>query len=78
MQKSHIMAVAWPSFLAACGLEMLVFVLFDPQDAHWLGHSIELSRQSVYSLSFFVFWALVALACALSVWLSGDADTGVR
>ena len=50
--------IAWPAFLLACLLEMLVFALVDPQDLHWFGQPIELSRQAVYTLAFFVFWAL--------------------
>ena len=29
------LCVLWPSFLAACALEMLVFGLVDPGDLHW-------------------------------------------
>ena len=60
-------AVLWPSFLAAGLLEALVFVHFDPQHAtDVLGW--QLSDQGVYTLSFFVMWAVCALACALSLW----------
>lgn len=77
MQKRFIMAVAWPSFLIASALEMAVFIVFDPQDAHWLGLPIETSRQAVYSLYFFIFWGLTIISSALAIWLSRDADIGV-
>jgi hypothetical protein len=51
---------------------MFVFVLFDPQDAHWLGRPIALSRQGVYSISFFVFWLLAMVSSGLTLFLSQD------
>lgn len=50
--------ILWPSFLLACGVEMLVFALVDPNDVHWRGEPLPLSRQGLYTASFFVFWVL--------------------
>jgi ferredoxin len=62
--------VLWAAFVAAAMLEMLVFAHVDPADVHTLGGApVELSRQAVYTLSFFGFWAVCAAACALCVWL---------
>jgi len=72
--KQKLMWIAWPSFLMAGVLELLVFALVDPQDMHWFGHSFEVSRQAVYTLSFFVFWLVIALSGGLTIFLSQSAD----
>ncbi len=59
----------WPSFLVACVLEMLVFAVLDPHSLHWLGHPLEISRQAVYTLAFFVFWGAIMTACGLTLFL---------
>ena len=64
------MAVGWSSFLAACVLEFLVFAFLDPGEAQWFGQSLHPSRQAVYALSFFGFWAVTALSSALAVLLT--------
>jgi hypothetical protein len=77
----NALQTVWPAFLAAAALELLVFAHVDPADVHTLaGAPVELSRQAVYTLSFFGFWAVCTAACAASVWLqrqrSGSADDG--
>jgi hypothetical protein len=62
----RLMWVAWPSFLMAGVIEMLVFALVDPQDLHWFGHQLEFSRQGVYTASFFVFWLVISVSSALT------------
>ena len=57
MRSRLIMAVAWPSFLAACLLEAAVFAVVDPLDLSWGGGPLGWSRQAVYTVAFFVFWA---------------------
>jgi hypothetical protein len=42
----------------------------DPQDLHWFGQPVELSREAVYTLAFFVFWALSMVASGLTTLLS--------
>ncbi|MBC7918139.1 MAG: hypothetical protein H7Y28_10060 [Rhodoferax sp.] len=64
------MWIAWPSFLMAGVMEVLVFALVDPQDLHWFGHALEMSRQSVYTLSFFVFWLITGIGSALTALLA--------
>jgi hypothetical protein len=59
--------ILWPAFLGASLLELLVFAHVDPADVHTVaGTPIELSRQAIYTLSFFGLWAVVALACAFT------------
>ena len=62
--------IAWPAFLVAAVLEVLVFSVVDPQDLHWFGQPVELSRQGVYTLSFFVFWIVTMLSSGLTTLLS--------
>lgn len=64
------MWIAWPSFLMAGVLELLVFAVIDPQDMNWFGQHLDASRQAVYTLSFFVFWLVISIAGALTVILS--------
>lgn len=63
------MRMAWPAFIAACVLELVVFALVDPIDLAWTGEPLGLSRLAVYSAGFFMFWTVSALGCALSVLL---------
>ena len=62
-----LMRAAWPAFMAACVLELIVFALVDPNDLHWAGDALELSRQAVYTAAFFAFWAISAVACTVTV-----------
>jgi hypothetical protein len=70
MKLQRWMWIAWPAFLLACLLEMLVFALVDPQDLHWFGQPVALSRQTVYTLAFFAFWAVSMVASGLTTLLS--------
>jgi len=65
MPGRNIMIIVWSAFLAACGLELLVFGLVDPQDVHLPGWS----RQSVYTAAFFAFWLLCMVSSAITVLL---------
>jgi hypothetical protein len=65
-----MMWIAWPAFLVACVLEMVVFAMVDPQDLHWFGHPVELSRQGVYTVAFFVFWGMTMVSSALTTLLA--------
>jgi hypothetical protein len=60
----------WPSFLAACLLEVLIFSMVDPREIHWPSQMSEPSRQSVYSVSFFLFWLITISCSGLVLWLA--------
>lgn len=66
---NRMMWIAWPAFLAACVLELLVFALVDPHDLRGLGPGSGWSRQGVYTAAFFVFWIVAMGACALTTLL---------
>jgi len=69
MWNQKLMWIDWPAFLSACLLELVVFAVVDPQDLHWFGRPLALSRQSIYTMSFFAFWAIGSVSNALSALL---------
>ena len=70
MLAQRLMWIAWPAFLLAGVMEMLVFALVDPQNLHWSGQPLALSREAVYTLAFFIFWLLIMVSSALTTLLS--------
>lgn len=70
MWMKRLMWIAWPAFLAAAALEMIVFAMVDPGDLHWFGHPLGLSREGVYTLAFFVFWCVTMASSALTTLLA--------
>ncbi len=70
MLAQRWMWIVWPAFLVAGLMEMLVFAFVDPQDLHWFGRDLDLSRQAIYTLAFFAFWGLTMLSGALSTLLA--------
>ena len=75
MNAVRVLRILWPAFLMAGVLEVLVFALVDPQQLHVGSAPLPLSSQAVYTISFFVFWAVIAASAAISRWLEG-ADAG--
>ena len=70
----RIMWVLWPSFLVAAAADGLFFSAVDPVEMHLFGGEVELSRQAIYTLGFFGFWATGILASAMAVFLNTSAD----
>lgn len=70
MRLQRLMWIAWPAFLTAGVLEMLVFAFVDPQDMHWFGQPLALSREGVYTIAFFAFWLVTIASSALTTLLS--------
>lgn len=64
------MMVLWPSFLMAGLLEMFVFGLVDPMEMNFFGAAQDFSRTGIYTLGFFVFWAIVSCASGLTMLLA--------
>ena len=62
------MWVLWPSFLVA-GVAAIFFTVFDPYDLHVFGQPVEASREVIYTVGFFVFWAMAIASSALTVFL---------
>jgi len=74
MRAKKIMGIVWPAFLAACILELFAFALVDPQDLHWAGAPLPLSRQGIYTAAFFAFWAICMVSSALTALLCMPAQ----
>lgn len=70
MMQKRLMWIVWPAFLMAGVLEMLVFAMVDPQDMRWFGSPLDVSRQGIYTVAFFVFWIAIAVAGGLTTLLA--------
>ena len=70
MWAQRLMWIAWPAFMVAAVLEMVVFALVDPGDLHWFGASLPFSREAVYTMAFFVFWGATMVSSALTTLLA--------
>jgi hypothetical protein len=69
--KQRLMWIAWPAFLVAGVVEMVVFAFVDPEQLHGFnGEPLELSRSAVYTLSFFTFWCATMASSALTTLLA--------
>ena len=62
--------VLWPSFLMAGLMEMFVFGLLDPSDVDFFGAAHDFPRTGIYTMAFFVFWAIVSCASWLTLILA--------
>jgi hypothetical protein len=69
-----LMTIAWPAFLAACLLQMVVFALVDPLELAWGGQAPPWSRQAVYAMAFFLFWGAAMLSSAMTLLLGSQSD----
>ena len=61
--KHWVMAVLWPSFLAAALAEACFFSWFEPEALS------ALAPGAVYSIGFFFFWMFCTLASTLTAYL---------
>ncbi|HZY20244.1 MAG TPA: hypothetical protein VFE82_17370 [Ramlibacter sp.] len=72
MPGRKLMRIAWPAFLAACLLQLVVFALVDPLELQWAGQGLGWSRQAVHAAGLFVFWGACMLASGLTLLLASD------
>jgi hypothetical protein len=70
------MWIAWPAFLSACLLQLVVFAVVDPLELHWFGRELAWSRQAVYAAGFFLFWGATMLSSALTTLLQRGSEAG--
>jgi len=66
--------ILWPSFIVGGIAEALFFTAFDPQDLMLFGDPISWSREAVYSVGFFIFWAVCAASSAATCFLQRSSD----
>lgn len=66
-RAAKVIAVLWPAFVMAGVLVALIFVVVDPASLTWFGgEPLGWPRQAVYTVTFFICWAVIAVACALT------------
>ncbi len=70
MLRERLMWIAWPAFLVAAVLEIMVFAVLDPDSLSLLGSRVEWSREAVYTVTFFIFWGMMMISSALTTLLS--------
>ena len=70
----RMMWILWPSFIAAGIGVGIVFTLVDPMELVVLGDHVRASRTTIYSLGFFILWAITAMASAMSCFLAAGSD----
>jgi hypothetical protein len=59
--------ILWPAFVMAGVLEALVFVVVDPLGLHWFGAgALGWSASAVYSVTFLIFWIVIATSGAIT------------
>lgn len=69
---TRALLILWPAFVMAGVLEMLTFAVVDPDSLHWFGaEPIGWSRNAIYSVTFFIYWAVISTASAITVLLEG-------
>ncbi len=68
----RILWVLWPAFLMAGAGEVLLFALIDPQDIHVHGMPLDWSRESIYTVAFFLIWGVTTASSALTVFLAAS------
>jgi hypothetical protein len=70
MWTQRLMWIAWPAFIMAGLLEMVVFAFVNPSELYWHGQPLALSNAAVYTLAFFFFWAVTFASSALTTLLA--------
>jgi hypothetical protein len=67
--------ILWPAFLFAGMLEMMVFAVIDPREMRWFGGDlVGWAPVAIYSITFLIFWSVIAGAGALTALLAMTAD----
>lgn len=65
--------VLWPAFVMAGVTEMLVFAVVDPADLRWFGGpALDWPRTATYTVSFLIFWGVIATACGITALLRAE------
>ena len=69
--RRSVLLVLWPAFVMAGVADMLVFAVVDPLSLTWFGSEpIGWSRQAVYTVTLFIFWAVIAVSGATTLLLA--------
>ena len=74
--SKYIMWVLWPSFIAAGIGVGIIFTLLDPGELVGLGQPLHAGKTAVYTLGFFILWAICAAASVMSCFLQATSRKG--
>lgn len=73
---TRALLILWPAFLMAGVLEMLVFVVVDPDHLQWFGvEPLHWTRNAVYSVTFFIFWGVISTSSAITQLLEHPGES---
>jgi hypothetical protein len=73
--QQRILRILWPAFLMAGVLEALVFVVVDPREMRWYGGPlIGWAPLAIYSVTFLIFWFVIATSGAITFLLNLTAE----
>ena len=68
--SQRVLLILWPAFVMAGVLEMLVFAVVDPEHLQRFdGAPLHWAREAVYSVTFLIFWGVIAAASVVTRWL---------
>lgn len=70
------MRLLWPSFLVAAIATAVIFAFIAPENVVLLDGRIEVPSIAIYSVGFFVLWAVSALSSALTIYTLPDHSVG--
>jgi hypothetical protein len=64
---TRALMILWPAFVMAGVLEMLIFVVVDPDSLQWFGiEPLHWTRTAVYSVTFLIFWLVISTSAAIT------------
>ena len=67
-----MMQVLWPAFLVSVVAVGVFFSMIDPQELVVFGIHIADNRDAAHTVGFFLFWALLSVACSITWLLASD------
>ena len=70
MAGKKSMLIVWPAFMVAAALEMMVFAVLDPESLALLGEQVDWSRNTVYSVTFLIFWCMFMVCSPITLQLA--------
>ncbi|CAM5783766.1 hypothetical protein ACFOHU_10540 [Ottowia pentelensis] len=73
MLRQRLMWIAWPAFMVAAALEMMVFAVLDPLSLTLFGETVNWPRETIYSVTFFIFWVMLMLSSGITLMLARPA-----
>ena len=75
--RECVLLILWPAFVMAGVLEMLVFTVVDLGSLQWFGaEPLDWSASAVYSITFFIFWGVIATSGAVTKLLEAPGPNG--